>query len=143
MRRENINASADENNNSALIDELKQRLIEKRVLAYITKVIRNSPFGCCFVSQAVIRRALHIRKQSVTDACRNITERGELIRIPAGNKNRENPKYYYLLPNSTAIAELGRNSIKSSFSKNKKQKNEVSVIPPQSSGAGRTEGTVE
>lgn len=139
MRRENINASADENNNSALIEELKQRLIEKRVLAYITKVIRNSPFGCCFVSQAVIRRALRIRKQSVTDACRNITDRGELIRIPADNKNRENPKHYYFLPDSTAIAELCGNSIKSSFSNNKEQENEESRVPPKSIQPERTE----
>ncbi len=129
MRKGNIDASADENNNSAFIDELKQRLIEKRVLAYITKVIRTSSLGYCCVSQAVIRRALHIRKQAVTDACRNITKRGELIRFAAGKKNRKNPKCYYFLPTSTAIAELSGNSIKSSFSNNKDLFKRAGVSP--------------
>jgi hypothetical protein len=112
MYREIITPSADENNYSAFIDDSKQGQVEKRILAYIKKVISNSANGYCCVSQAVIRRALKVRKQSVTDACRAIVERGDLIRIEVKNKNRKNQKYYYFLPN----AELSGNSNKSSFS---------------------------
>lgn len=112
MYREIITPSADENNFSAFIKDAKQRQVEKRILGYIKKVIRNSPNGYCCVKQEVIRKALKVRKQSVTDACRAIVERGELIRIEVKNKNRKNPKYYYFLP----TAELSGNSIKSSYS---------------------------
>lgn len=125
MYRGNINLPADETNYTALIDDLKQRQVEKRVLAYIKKVIRNSPNSCCFVSQAVIRKALKVRKQAITDACRNIVKRGELIRIEVENKNRKNKKPIYFLPD----AELSGNSIKSSFSSDEKRQNEVLVIP--------------
>jgi hypothetical protein len=135
MQRGNKNLPADENNYSALINDLKQRRIEKRVLAYIKKIIRNSVGGYCCVSQAVIRKALKVRKQRITDACRNITERGELIRIDAYNKNRENPKPYYFLP----TAELSGNSIKSSLSSNGEQQNEASVTPDKRSKSERKE----
>src|SRR5688500_5428700 len=98
MYRENINpSSADESDYSALIDDLKQKHVEKRILAYIKKVIRNSAGGYCCIRQEVIRKALGIRKQAVSDGCRNIAQRGELVRIPVNNKNRKNPKYYYFL----------------------------------------------
>lgn len=135
MYRGNINLPADETDYSALIDDLKQRQIEKRVLAYIKKVIRNSPNSCCFVSQAVIRKTLKVRKQAITDACRNITERGELIRIDTNNKNRKNAKPIYFLPD----AELSGNSIKSSFLSEGETQNEVSVIPHERSESRRIE----
>lgn len=135
MYRGNLSTTSDENIYSAFIDDIKQRRIEKRVLAYIKKVIRNSAGGYCCVSQAVIRKALKVRKQTITDACRNITERGELIRIDAYNKNRKNPKPYYFLPD----AELSGNSIKSSLSSNGEQQNEASVTPDERSKSERME----
>lgn len=122
MRR-SIPRPAVENEASAIIEELKQKQIEKRVLAYITKVIRNSPLNYCCVSQDKMRKAITdrkgngkrkgFRKQAIADACRNLARRGELIRIAVNNRNRRNPKYYYFLPD----AELHGNPNKSLFSR--------------------------
>jgi hypothetical protein len=132
MIREIITPSSLEAKLSADEWEIKQRQVEKRILAYIKTVIRNNGNGFCFVSQAVIRKAIGVRKQTVTDACRNIVERGELVRIAVNNKNRKNPKYYYFLPS----AELSGNSIKSSFiNREKRQKVEL----PKVDKAGRIE----
>lgn len=98
------------------VDDLKQKRIEKRVLAYVTKIIKDK--GSCFMSQERIRLAIFnkktgkgFRKQAIVDALRSLTANGKLVKIEVENKNRKNKKPIYFLPD----VELSGNSSKSSF----------------------------
>jgi len=88
-----------------------KKSLEKRVLAYVTKVIANSKDNRCGVSVETIRKPLKVRKQSIVNALRHLVEEGKLVRSPADNRNRPNQKYYYQLPSE--VLEKEKSEVKS------------------------------
>lgn len=85
------------------IVRVKQSPYEKRVLAYIKKVISNSKLGYCCVSQETIRKAMGVRKQVVTDALASLVASGKLVRFAGENGKRRNEKHYYFLPDAEPL----------------------------------------
>ena len=91
------------------IEARKQRIFEKRILAYVTKVCRNNPY-CC-VSQVRMARGMRIRTQTVGIVLKRLVEAGKLIRVETENGKRKNKKHHYFLPVREPLGKPNKESI--------------------------------